>query len=176
MREVDVRDLLEHPGASRTLRVTEGIPNLATELATVPDDRAIGAEFLLESVVDGVLVSGSVSGQMTLTCARCLKTFDTGFDLAVHELFSPDATEEDDEYPVVEGFVNLEPMIRDAVVPAMPFAPLCRPDCQGLCERCGGDRNFGECVCPPEIDSRWAPLASLRLPDDNSSSMPGAPR
>lgn len=175
MREVDVRDLLEHPGASRTLRVTEGIPNLATELAAVPDDRAIGAEFLLESVVDGVLVSGSVSGQMTLTCARCLKTFDTGFDLAVHELFSPDATEEDDEYPVVEGFVNLEPMIRDAVVPAMPFAPLCRPDCQGLCERCGGDRNFGECVCPPEIDSRWAPLASLRLPDDEGSSLPGTP-
>ena len=175
MRDVDVRDLLEHPGASRTLRVSEGVPNLATELASVPDDRAIGADFLLESVVEGVLVSGSVSGQMTLTCARCLKTFDTGFDLTVHELFSPEATEEDDEYPVVEGFLNLEPMIRDAVVPAMPFAPLCRPDCRGLCERCGGDRNFGECVCPPEIDSRWAPLASLRLPDGEGSAMPGPP-
>jgi uncharacterized protein len=175
VREVDVRDLLEHPGASRTLRVSEGIPNLATELASVPDDRAIGADFLLESVVEGVLVSGSLSGQMTLTCARCLKTFQTRFDLTVHELFSPEPSEEDDEYPVVEGFVNFEPMIRDAVVPAMPFAPLCLPDCQGLCERCGGDRNFGECVCPPEIDSRWAPLASLRLPDDEGSAMPGLP-
>ena len=175
MRDVDVRDLLEHPGASRTLRVSEGIPNLATELATVPDDRVIGADFLLESVVDGVLVSGSLSGQMTLTCARCLKTFEAGFDLQVHELFSPEATEEDDEYPVVEGFVDLEPMIRDAVLPAMPFAPLCRPDCQGLCERCGGDRNFGECVCQPEMDSRWAPLASLRFPDDDGSAMAGPP-
>jgi uncharacterized protein len=67
-------------------------------------------------------------------------------------------------------------MIRDAVVPAMPFAPLCRPDCQGLCERCGGDRNSAECVCPPEIDSRWAPLASLRLPDDDGPSFPGPPK
>ncbi|HEX2088494.1 MAG TPA: YceD family protein [Actinomycetota bacterium] len=175
MRDVDVRDLLEHPGASRTLRVSEGLPNLATELASVPDNRAIGAEFLLESVVDGVLVTGSVSGEMTLTCARCLKTFEAGFDLRVHELFSPEATEEDDEYPVIEGFVDLEPMIRDAVVPAMPFAPLCRPDCQGLCERCGGDRNFGECACPPEMDSRWAPLASLRLPDDDGPAIPAPP-
>ena len=173
MRDVDVRDLLEQPGASRTLQVSEGIPDLATELALVPDDRAIGAEFLLESVVEGVLVSGSVSGQMTLTCARCLRTFDTGFQLQVHELFTPEATEEDDEYPVVEGFVNLETMIRDAVIPAMPFAPLCRPDCQGLCERCGADRNFGECVCPPEIDSRWAPLAGLRLVDDDGPQAAG---
>jgi uncharacterized protein len=175
VRDVDVRDLLEHPGASRTLRLSEGIADLATELALVPDDRAVGADFRMESVVEGVLVSGSVSGQMTLTCARCLKNFETGFDVQVHELFTPEATEEDDEYPVVEGFVNLESMIRDAIVPAMPFAPLCRPDCQGLCERCGGDRNNNECMCPPEIDPRWAPLAGLRLLDDDSSAMPGPP-
>ena len=40
----------------------------------------------------------------------------------------------------------------------LPFAPLCRPDCAGLCERCGGDRNLGECSCEQEIDARWAPL------------------
>ena len=167
MRDIDVRDLLEHPGASRTVQVSEAIPDLATELALVPEDRAVGANVRLESVVEGVLVSGSLSGRMRLTCARCLKTFDSGFDLEVHELFTPEATEDHDEYPVMEGFVNLESMIRDAVLPAMPFAPLCRPDCRGLCERCGGDRNFGECACPPEVDSRWAPLATLRFPDDD---------
>lgn len=167
MRDIDVRDLLEHPGASRTLRVSEAIPDLATELAQVPDDRAVGANFVFESVVEGVLVSGSLSGHMTLTCARCLKTFEGRFELQVQELFTPEATEDDDEYPVVEGFVNLESMIRDAVLPAMPFAPLCRRDCLGLCERCGGDRNFGECACAPEVDARWAPLATLRLPDDD---------
>jgi DUF177 domain-containing protein len=169
VRDIDVRDLIEQPGASRPLRVTEAVPNLVTELALVPDDRPMVADCLLESVVEGVLVSGSLSGVMTFTCARCLTTFDAGFDLTVSELFRPGATEEDDEYPVVEGFVNFESMIRDAVLPAMPFAPLCRPDCQGLCERCGGDRNFGECVCAPEVDSRWAPLAALRLPDDYPS-------
>ena len=174
MRDIDVRDLLDHPGSSRPLRVSEAIPDLATELALVPDDRVVGANVLLESVVEGVLVSGSVSGEMTLTCARCLKTFEATFDLPVQELFAPDATEDDDEYPLVEGFVNLESMIRDAVLPAMPFAPLCRPDCLGLCERCGGDRNLEECVCLPEVDSRWAPLAGLRFPDEEQPARPGA--
>jgi uncharacterized protein len=46
---------------------------------------------------------------------------------------------------------------------AMPFAPLCGPDCLGLCERCGGDRNLGECACEPEPDPRWEGLAGLEL-------------
>jgi uncharacterized protein len=47
----------------------------------------------------------------------------------------------------------------------MPFAPLCRPDCLGLCSRCGGDLNLGECTCRPEADPRWAPLSGLELTD-----------
>jgi uncharacterized protein len=49
-------------------------------------------------------------------------------------------------------------MVRDAIGLQLPFAPLCRPDCAGLCERCGGDRNLGECSCEEQIDARWAPL------------------
>ncbi|HXF56802.1 MAG TPA: DUF177 domain-containing protein [Actinomycetota bacterium] len=163
---IDVRDLVEQPGASRRVRVHEGIPGLATQLAAVPEDRPVGADLLFESVVEGILVTGPVSGQMALTCARCLASFERGFRVEVQELFVPGASGEEDEYPLVEGFVDLEPMIRDAVILAMPFAPLCRPDCLGLCERCGGNRNLGECACPPPTDPRWAPLAGLRLEDE----------
>jgi len=104
---------------------------------------------------------------MALWCARCLKRFETPFEVEVEELFVPGARPEDDEYPVVEGFIDLEPMIRDAVILAMPFAPLCRPDCRGLCERCGGDRNMDECTCPPRSDPRWAPLMGLDLGQDD---------
>jgi uncharacterized protein len=100
---------------------------------------------------------------MALTCARCLKPFEMAFDLAVQELYAPEVEPESDEYPLVEGSVDLEPMIRDAVLLAMPFAPLHSPDCRGLCERCGGDRNLDECTCGPEVDSRWAPLLELKL-------------
>jgi uncharacterized protein len=160
---IDVRDLTHQPGASRRVRVTESIDGLGTELASVPQDRQIDAELLLESLVDGVLVTGPVSGTMRLTCARCLKPFDQNFRLDVQELFAAGAGTEDDEYPLDDDAIDVEPMIRDAVVPSMPFAPLCRPDCLGLCERCGGDRNLGECTCGPDVDDRWAPLASLDL-------------
>jgi uncharacterized protein len=162
---IDVRDLMASPGASRAVRLDEAIGDLATQLAAVPEDRPIGADLLLESVVDGIVVSGPVCGVMRLSCARCLKPFDQGFELQVEELYADGAELEDDEYPVVEGRIDLEPMIRDVVVLAMPFAPLCRPDCLGLCSRCGGDLNLGECTCPPDVDARWAPLSDLQLDD-----------
>ncbi len=163
---VDVRDLLGHPGSHRTVRVEEPVDGLRTELALVPEDRPVQAELLMESVVEGILASGPVEGTMALTCARCLKPFEAPFRVEVRELFSPEATPEDDEeYPVEEGFVDLEPLIRDNVVPSMPFAPLCREDCLGLCQRCGGDRNLGECTCAEQADPRWSALLRFELPD-----------
>lgn len=160
---IDVRDLIDHPGSSRSVQVSEPIPGLGTELATVPEDRRIEAALLFESVVEGVLVSGPVSGAMTISCARCLKRFQSEFRLDVQELFVPEATGDEDEYVLGDDSVDLEPMIRDAVILSMPFAPLCRPDCRGLCERCGGDRNLGECTCRPEVDPRWQPLVGIDL-------------
>ena len=173
---IDVHDLIGQPGSSREVHVSEPIPDLGTQLAQVPEDRPVGADLLLESVVEGILVSGPLRGVMIMTCARCLKPFDAEFDLDVQELYASEASLEDDEYPLVEGAVDLEPMIRDAVLLAMPFAPLCRPDCQGLCERCGGDRNLGECRCPPEVDARWAPLLELNLEDLNIGPAGDTPR
>jgi DUF177 domain-containing protein len=165
--DVDVRDLLGHPGSHRTVRVEEPVEGLRTELAHVPEDTPVAAELLMESVVEGILASGPVAGTMQLTCARCLKPFDGPFSIEVRELFTPGASDDDDEYPVQEGFVDLTPMIRDNVIPAMPFAPLCREDCLGLCPRCGGDRNLGECSCSEPVDERWSALADfdLRLED-----------
>jgi uncharacterized protein len=163
MEAVDVRDLLESPGASRRLRREEPVEGLATELAEVPSDMPVAVDVLLESVVEGILVSGPVSGKIHYRCARCLKPFARGFNVEVTELFSPGASENEDAYPVGEGEIDLEPMIRDAVVLEIPFSPLCRTDCAGLCERCGGDRNLGECTCPPRVDPRWAPLQELDI-------------
>jgi uncharacterized protein len=167
---IDVSDLTHQPGSSRRVRLSESVPGLGTELAAVPEDRRIEAELLFESVVEGILVSGPVSGAMNLSCARCLKTFQADFNLSIQELFVAGAAIGDDEYPLEEDSIDLEPMIRDAVVLSMPFAPLCRPDCLGLCERCGGDRNLGECTCEPAVDPRWAPLAGLDLHMEQSRS------
>jgi len=165
--QVDVRDLVEHPGASRTVHVDEPVEGLGLELAEVPADAPIEAELLLESVVEGILVSGPLQGSMRFSCARCLKTFDRPFDLQVSELFAAETDPGADEYELgPEGSIDLEPMVRDAVMLSIPFSPLCKPDCLGLCERCGGDRNLGECTCPPEVaDPRWAVLGDIRFED-----------
>jgi uncharacterized protein len=161
---IDVRDLIGHPGSSREVHLSEQIPGLGMQLATVPEERPVAGDLLLESVVEGILVSGPLRGAMVLTCARCLKPFEAAFRVDVRELFSPSvARDQDSEYPIAEGFVDLEPMIRDNVVPAMPFAPLCREDCLGICPRCGGDRNLGECTCDKAVDPRWAALSGLDL-------------
>jgi uncharacterized protein len=158
---IDVRDLAGDPGTTRTIEVAEAIPGLSTELARVPEDRIVAARLVLESLVEGILASGPVDATVSLTCARCLSAFESAIRVDVQEVFAPGASLEDDEYPLIDGMIDLGPMIRDAVVLAMPFAPLCKVDCLGLCPRCGADRNEGECSCSPEVDARWAPLMDL---------------
>ena len=71
--------------------------------------------------------------------------------------------EVDDElYPIADDFVDLGPLVRDAIVLELPMAPLCRDDCAGLCAVCGADRNEGECGCVAPRDPRWANLDVLR--------------
>jgi uncharacterized protein len=158
MRAIDVRDLLENPGSARTVRVHEAVPDLRTELAGVPEDEPIDGALTLESVVEGIYVTGSLIGRVRYRCARCLKDFDGGFDVQMNELFVREPTPDDDYALEPDLTLDPEPMVRDAVVLEMPFSPLCKPDCLGLCERCGGDRNLGECTCTEPIDPRWSAL------------------
>jgi uncharacterized protein len=166
MREIDVRDLVDQPGSSKHVRVDEPVGGLQTELAVVPDDGRLEGDLLLESVVEGIVVRGSVGGRMRLRCARCLSEFERDFDVRMDELYAREPGPEDDYTLAEDLMLDPEPMVRDAVVLQMPFAPVCRPDCLGLCERCGGDRNLGECTCAPEVDPRWAGLEVLL--DDRS--------
>ncbi len=161
--EVDVRDLVDRPGSHRTVHVEEPIEGLETELARVPSGRPVEAELMMESVVEGVLASGPITGTMRFSCARCLKPFDATFEVEVQELFAKDVQAGEAEYPLREGILDVEPMIRDVVVTAMPFAPLCRPECLGLCSRCGSDLNAGPCSCGPETDVRWSVLSEVQF-------------
>lgn len=158
MRAIDVRDLLEHPGSSKTVRVDEPVPGLSTELVEVSKEEPLEGDLTLESVVEGIYVTGSVAGRMSFRCARCLKAFERDFEIPLREMVVRDPGPDDDYALEPDLHLDPEPMVRDAVVLAMPFSPLCRPDCLGLCERCGGDRNLGECSCAPQIDPRWAAL------------------
>lgn len=157
---IDVRDLLGRPGASRRATVDGEVDLGGLELAALRGP--VHGDLLAESIVEGVLVSGTVTGTMRLRCARCLVEIDRPFELEVQELFCSDPNEEADTYPLrPEGAIDPEPMLRDAVGVELPFAPLCRPDCRGLCSVCGENLNAGTCPGHERTDPRWVALDRL---------------
>jgi len=158
---VDVRDLLGQPGLSRRVRLKGTVEGLGTEVATLVPGEAVQGDVLLESVVEGILASGTLTGSLALRCARCLKEFDRPIAVEVSELFAlaPDPDDEEVYALDPEGWLDPEQMVRDALGLELPFSPLHSPDCQGLCPVCGGDRNLGECPGDhPEVDPRWGDL------------------
>lgn len=158
---VDVRDLIGHPGLSRTVRVHGSIDGLGSEVATLKTDEAVQGDLLLESVVEGILVSGTLTSTLALRCARCLKEFERPIVVEVNELFAlAPEPDDDDVYAIdAEGWLGPEQMARDSLGLELPFSPLHNEDCLGLCSVCGGDRNLGECPGDhPQVDPRWADL------------------
>jgi uncharacterized protein len=160
---IDVRDLVGRYGTWKAEQVSGTIDDLATELAGLSEDTPISGELVLESLAEGILASGRLQGALSLRCARCLKEFEQGFSVELRELFVPFPHEDSDEYPLdPEGFLDPDQMMRDVIGVELPFAPVCRPDCRGLCARCGGDLNLGECTCTEsDVDPRWDGLEAL---------------
>lgn len=169
---LSVAELLGRPGEYRDVSFSGRLPGVGTALARLDHD-GIKGELRVESVIEGVLVTGKVAGQTTLECARCLTEFGSDVGLRVCELYagpSHEASADEDVYQVEATEIDLEPMIRDAVTLALPLNPLCREDCAGLCATCGTDLNEGACDCKDDaLDPRWAALSDLRRRLENTN-------
>jgi len=163
---VSVRELLQKPGAHKHVVLRAPLADLATPVASVPTEAPVTVDCEVESVVEGLLVTGRVGTTAVLQCVRCLREVDQDLQVDVRELFALDPREDQDEgYSVLpDDRLPLDVMARDALVLAFPAFPLCRPDCAGLCPECGADRNVGDCGHggAGATDPRWAGLAGLR--------------
>lgn len=157
-----VRDLLHRPGEMRERSHEVPAPEkLGEGLAWVPEGEPLSLDLRLESVHEGILVTADVRTTVHAECGRCLTVFTTPFQVEFQELFAYTPTEAD-EYGVHGDHVDLEPPLRDAVVLALPFQPVCRPDCPGLDPESGELREAEAAVqSDVEIDPRWAALAGF---------------
>jgi uncharacterized protein len=164
---IDTRDLGRRPGASRRYRRTAPLDQeLGFEpVVLLPKGRDVEFDVLLESVVEGVLVTGTAAADFDGECARCLDPLSQRVTVEFTELFAyPDSatdttTDEDEVFRLVDDLVDLEPVVRDAIVLALPAVPLCTPDCRGLCPDCGGRwADLGPDHRHEKIDPRWAAL------------------
>ncbi|MFC4000623.1 YceD family protein [Prauserella oleivorans] len=181
---IDTHELGRRPGSSRELRldITVEEPLGVPDVIIVPKGSAITLDLLLESVVEGVLVTGTASARTTGQCSRCLDPIADEVEVDVTELYAyPDSTtdettEEDEVSRVVDDRIDLEPVIRDAIVLALPLVPLCSEDCAGLCSGCGvkwADLEPGH--GHETIDPRWAALVE-RLEDTSGEKSNGSDR
>ena len=165
---VDTRELGRRPGASqRTSRTVPAPADLGSEVIGVPEGSDLRLDLLLEAVMEGVLVTGTVTGTAHGQCVRCLEDVQTPLEVRLQELYAyPTAsTATDEDVLAMQGdLIDLEPAVRDAVVPTLPFQPVCREDCPGLPTQYGlSDEAFEEGApeLPADVDPRWAALAQL---------------
>lgn len=162
--KISVAEILGKPGEHRDLELHEPLPGIRTTMARLAD-APVHARLRVESVVEGILVTGDVSGETVLECARCLTEFPAGISVDLCEMFVAPGHEaaDEDAYRIRGTEIDLEPMLRDAVTLSLPLNPVCRAACAGMCARCGRDLNAGPCDCQTEeLDPRWAPLENLR--------------
>lgn len=150
---------------------------IGTDVMAIAAGSPLHLDLRLESLVDGVLASGTVTGTATGSCVRCLTELVEEVDEDFQVLYvwpggrGPEAEEVDPETQEdvreLDGdLLDLEPAVRDAVVPGFPFQPVCTPDCPGLCDRCGARLADDPGHEHDEIDPRWAALQQLSERDE----------
>ncbi|MEI6253859.1 MAG: DUF177 domain-containing protein [Mycobacteriaceae bacterium] len=172
---LNVSRLGRRPGAMQTVQETVPSPSrIGLDLIAIERGAPLDLDLRLESVSEGVLVSGTVHGPTRGECSRCLGPVTGDVEITLTELFAyPDSltettTEEDEVGRVIDHTVDLEQPVVDAVGLALPFVPICTEDCPGLCPHCGVALATAETDHQhDQIDPRWAKLTQF-LPEDGS--------
>ena len=175
---VNVARLGRRPGSMFAVHdVVPSPARIGVEMIGIQAGAPLELDLRVESVSEGVLVTGTLTAPTTGECSRCLTPFDGRVEVGLTELFAyphsiTEATTEEDEVGrVVNDIVDLEQPIIDAVGLELPFSPVCQPDCPGLCPQCGIPLATAE---PDhhhdEIDPRWAKLAAMLRPDNDGGT------
>ncbi|MDI3423141.1 YceD family protein [Streptomyces luteolus] len=192
----DTHELGRRPGAlqrlTRTIDAPSGDAIFGIQgVIGVPGGAPVELELRLESVMEGVLVTGTARARVEGECVRCLEPLERELEADFQEMFTyPDAddrgrskqaepaddAEDEDMTPLEDGLFDLEPVLRDAVVLALPMQPVCQDDCPGLCAECGARLADDPDHHHDAVDIRWAALQGLAdsLQDGEKDEMSGA--
>jgi uncharacterized protein len=170
---LDTHELGRRPGTMRKVSMVVPAPeDLATAVIGVPAGSDLDLDLRLEAVMEGVLVSGTARGRTVGECVRCLEPVLGVIDVEFQDLYVyperaavavEDGDDEEDLRELDGDLVDVEPALRDAVVPALPFRPVCSQECQGLCPQCGVRlADLGDAGHQHEVtDPRWGALADM---------------
>ncbi|MEU6240348.1 DUF177 domain-containing protein [Streptomyces sp. NPDC047024] len=190
---IDTHELGRRPGAMQRLtREVDAPRDLGIEgVIGVPEGTPMELDLRLESVMEGVLVTGTARASAKGECVRCLEPVGLELEADFQEMFSypdaddrgrvsaepgDDAEDDEDRLYIEDGLIDLEPVLRDAVVLALPMQPVCQDDCAGLCSECGARLTDDPDHHHDAVDIRWAALQGLAgsLEDGEKDEMSGA--
>ncbi|WP_329111404.1 DUF177 domain-containing protein [[Kitasatospora] papulosa] len=190
----DTRELGRRPGAMKRLtRTAEAPKDLGIDgVIGVPESAPLALDLRLESVMEGVLVTGTARATAEGECVRCLEPLTLEVEADFQEMFSypdaddrnrsrtadpvDDAEDDEDRFFLEDDSFDLEPVLRDAVVLALPLQPVCKETCAGLCSECGIRLDENPDHHHDVADIRWAALQGLAetVQDGEKDNMGGA--
>lgn len=159
----NVAELLRRPASRRPVhaQVAAG-GDVEVGDARVPEGADVDVDVALESLSDGIVVSGRITAPWEAVCRRCLGPASGVMSVDVRELYQAHRST-DDAYVIEGDQLDLGPMVRENLMLDLPLAPVCREACAGLCAVCGANLNEGDCGCDrTTLDPRWAALEALR--------------
>ncbi|WP_211241010.1 YceD family protein [Pseudonocardia spinosispora] len=179
---ISTRELGRRPGNMRTYQRTLQAPaGFGLDVIGIPENAPVTVDLRFESASEGVFVSGTAAAGVVGECARCLDPIEYPETVQLGELFAyPDTateatTDADEISRIVDDYIDTEPMIRDAVLLALPLAPLCQEDCRGLCPECG--ERWAELSADHShdtMDPRWAALRDRLTSAPDADAATGA--
>jgi uncharacterized protein len=168
-----IRDIIHRSGEMREHTIEVPAPAKWGEgLVSIPEGEPVVVEVRLESVHEGILASGDIDTEYYGVCSRCLTDITEGLQVEFQELFAYPGEEEAD-FEVQDDHVDLETLVREAVVLSLPFQPVCQPDCPGL-DPVTGERladSAGSQQSEP-LDPRWAALQDYTTDHDDEAPRP----
>ena len=163
-----VRDIVHHPGEIREFTLDVPAPEKWGEgLVSIAEGDSVLVETRLESVHEGILASGRIETEYVGVCGRCLIDIAEPVEVEFQELFTYPGGETAD-FEVQDDHVDLETLVRDALVLALPFQPVCQPDCPGL-DPATGERLAMSTGSEQHaaLDNRWAALQQFTPDHDD---------
>ena len=162
---IGVQELRRRPGTQRDVTLGTPLADLGITSARVPDGAEVVVDATLEAIEGGVTATGTVTAPWEGECRRCLELVTGTVEATLSEVFEPHPTE-GETYPLEGDEVDLEPVVRDAVLLNLPLAPLCREDCPGPAPDAYPtviEGDDAEQATEPPRDPRWAALDELDL-------------
>lgn len=194
-----MRGLLGSPGDQRELELVVPVAPFEAPDGPVGFEPA-RVRLVFTATPGGILARATVDSQADVACSRCLTRFAETLHGELEHMFAVrsapapegpprgshtrgkvplepeendiDAGEDSPETsPIIDGHIDIRPLVADVLSLSLSMKPLCRPDCKGLCPVCGRNLNEGKCTCAVEvIDPRLAGLGSMLGPVPDSQA------